>query len=461
MWKGRFKEDTSKLVQDYTCSLDADRRFCFEDIEGSIAHVRMLAKQKIISKEDAQKIIDGLEKIKEEIKSGVFEWKKDLEDVHMNIEHRLIEIVGEVGKKLHTARSRNDQVALDFRLYISKKLDEWKRLLLLLIEALLEKSQTHIETILPGFTHLQPAQPISLAHFLLSYVFMLKRDVERIEDAQKRIRISPLGACALAGTTHNIDPFYVADQVGFNRVFENSIDAVSDRDFVLEALFVGSCVMMHISRMCEDFIIWSNPYFGFLRLPDRFATGSSIMPQKKNPDILELMRGKAGRVYGNLFSLMTTIKGLPLSYNRDLQEDKPPFIDTSDTIISSLRVLTEFIKELEFDTENMEKVLRIGFINATELADYLVKKGVSFRDAHFITGRLVAYAEDKGKALEDLSLSEMKRFCERIEEDVYKALDYKNSVKRRISPGGTGFERVKEQIKRVRDWLYEKNGGSV
>ncbi len=461
MWKGRFKEDTSALVQDYTCSVEIDKKFYLEDIEGSKAHVKMLAKQKIISEEDARKILEGLEKVKREIEDGKFEWKKELEDVHMNIENRLTEIIGEVGKKVHTARSRNDQVVLDFRLYISKNLKKWQKKLLSLIEELIKKAENHIEVILPGFTHLQPAQPISLAHYLLAYVFMFKRDVERIEDALKRIEVSPLGACALAGTTHNIDPLCVAKELGFPKVFENSIDAVSDRDFVMESIFVGACVMMHISRMCEDFIIWSNPYFGFLILPDKFATGSSIMPQKKNPDILELTRGKAGRVYGNLINIMTILKGLSLTYNRDLQEDKFPFMDTDETLSSSLEVLIEFIKEVKFNKKKMEELLKVGFINATELADYLVKKGISFRDAHFITGRIVAYCEELGKGLEDLSVSEMKEFCPLIEEDVHEYLDYKKSVMRRISLGGTGFDRIKEQIEYAKKWIHKKNGGSV
>ncbi len=461
MWKGRFKESTSTLVQDYTCSVEIDKKFYLEDIEGSKAHVKMLAKQKIISKEEEKKILEGLEKVKEEIEKGKFIWRKELEDVHMNIENRLTEIIGEDGKKVHTARSRNDQVVLDFRLYISKNIKKWREKLLNLIGELIKKAEDNIKVVLPGFTHLQPAQPISLAHYLLAYAFMFKRDVERIEDALKRIEISPLGACALAGTTHNIDPVYVAKEVGFSKVFENSIDAVSDRDFVIEPIFVGASVMMHISRMCEDFIIWSNPYFGFLKLPDRFATGSSIMPQKKNPDILELMRGKAGRVYGNLINIITILKGLPLTYNRDLQEDKFPFMDTDETLSSSLEVLIEFLKEVKFDKEKMEASLKVGFINATELADYLVKKGISFRDAHFITGKIVAYCEELGKGLEDLSISEMRKFCPLIEEDVYKHLDYKTSVMKRISLGGTGFNRVKEQIEYAKNWLNKKNGGSV
>ncbi len=461
MWKGRFKEDTLGKVQDYTCSLDYDARFYLEDIEGSKAHVSMLAKQGIISEEESKKILNALDKIKEEINRGVFEWRKDLEDVHMNIENRLIEILGDIGKKLHTARSRNDQVVLDFRMYISKRVSQWEKFLLVLIKELIDKAEGSIDIILPGFTHLQPAQPISLAHYLLSFVFMLRRDVERIEDAQKRIRISPLGAAAMAGTTHNIDPFFVAHKLGLERVFENSLDAVSDRDFVAEVLFVGSCIMMHLSRLCEDFIIWANPYFGFIKLPDGFATGSSIMPQKKNPDILELMRGKTGRVYGDLINILTILKALPLTYNRDLQEDKFPFMNCDDVICNSLEIMGDFIREVKFDKENMKRSLKVGFINATELADYLVNKGISFREAHFITGRIVAYAEDKGVSLEELDIEEMRRFSEFIDNDVYMWLDYKNAVARRRSFGGTGFDRIKEEIESAKQWLNKKNGGSV
>ncbi len=460
MWKGRFKNDVSKLLLDYSASIDVDREFAQFDIKGSIAHAKMLTKQGILTEEEGKKIIDGLLKIEEEIEQDSFPWRRELEDVHLNIEMRLIELIGDVGKKLHTGRSRNDQVALDFRLFVKSRLNFWQKELLELIRVFLKKAEKNIYVIMPGYTHLQPAQPISLAHYILAYVEMFKRDYERIEDAKKRVDISPLGAAALAGTTYPIDPYLVAKEVGAREVFSNSLDAVSDRDFVIEALFVGSVIMVHLSRLCEEIIIFSNPCFGFISLPDEFATGSSIMPQKKNPDVAELMRGKTSKSLGNLLSLLSLVKALPLAYNRDMQEDKPPFLDTDKIVSMSLIIMREMFDKIKFNEKNMVTALKKGFLNATELADYLVLKGIPFRDAHHITGSLVAYAEEKKKNLEDLTIEEFRSFAKIIDEDVYECLDYKNCVAKRNSPGGTGFDSVKKQLEENVKWLT-KNGGSV
>ena len=461
LWGGRFKESTAPLVEEYTQSVDFDKNLYAEDIAGSKAHARMLAAQGILSPEEAEQIIQGLDQIQKEIEQGTFIWQKSLEDVHMNIEHRLTELIGPVGQKLHTGRSRNDQVALDFRLHVSKCLSLWQKNLVSLVSVLVEQAEKHIDTILPGYTHLQPAQPVSLAQHLLAYVQMFCRDCERVLEARKRVRVSPLGAAALAGTTYPLDPGMVADELGLDGIFFNSMDAVSDRDFVLEALFIGATIMIHLSRMCEEIILWANPGFGFIYLPDAFATGSSIMPQKKNPDVAEIMRGKTGRAAGNLISLMTTMKGLPLTYNRDLQEDKEPFLDTHKAVYMSLQIMARMMEEIKFNARAMNRALKEGFLNATELADYLVGKGIPFRQAHHITGNIVAYAEKKGVGLEDLTIQEFKQFSEEIEDDVYMALDFKQAVSRRETPGGTGPQSVERQIKWARDWIRQKNGGSV
>ena len=461
LWGGRFKESTAPLVEEYTQSVDFDKNLYAEDIAGSRAHARMLAAQGILSPEEAEQIIQGLDQIQKEIEQGTFIWQKSLEDVHMNIEHRLTELIGPVGQKLHTGRSRNDQVALDFRLHVSKCLSLWQKNLVSLVSVLVEQAEKHIDTILPGYTHLRPAQPVSLAQHLLAYVQMFCRDCERVLEARKRVRVSPLGAAALAGTTYPLDPGMVADELGLDGIFFNSMDAVSDRDFVLEALFIGATIMIHLSRMCEEIILWANPGFGFIYLPDAFATGSSIMPQKKNPDVAEIMRGKTGRSVGNLISLMTTMKGLPLTYNRDLQEDKEPFLDTHKAVYMSLQIMARMMEEIKFNARAMNRALKEGFLNATELADYLVGKGIPFRQAHHITGNIVAYAEKKGVGLEDLTIQEFKQFSEEIEDDVYMALDFKQAVGRRETPGGTGPQSVYRQIKWARDWIRQKNGGSV
>lgn len=453
MWGGRFREGTAELVEEYTESVSFDRLLYAQDIAGSTAHAKMLGQQGILTTAESEAIASGLAKVKEEIESGQFVWKRELEDVHMNIESRLTELVGDVGKKLHTGRSRNDQVALDFRLFVSDRLIVWQHLIKDLCLAFVEQAEKHTGTLLPGCTHMQPAQPVSLPQHLLAYVWMLRRDAERMVDCDKRARICPLGAAALAGTTYPLDPGYVAKELDMYGVFANSMDAVSDRDFVAEALFCGSLAMTHLSRFCEDVIIWANPMFGFVRLPDAYATGSSIMPQKKNPDVAELMRGKTGRAYGALFSLLTTLKGLPMTYNRDLQEDKQPFLDMDRTVSMSLQVMAGMVSELGFNAERMRTALSQGFLNATELADYLVGKGVPFREAHHLTGAAVALAEEQSKTLEDLSIKDFQGISGLISEDVYKILTPSAAVERRNTPGGTGPQSVAVQLKALREWL--------
>ncbi|MFW5735669.1 MAG: argininosuccinate lyase [Oceanidesulfovibrio sp.] len=454
LWGGRFRETTHRLMEEFSESVSYDRALYEQDIRGSMAHARMLAAQGVLAQEDAEAICRGLEQVRQEIEQGALEWKTELEDVHMNIESRLTEIVGDAGKKLHTGRSRNDQVALDFRLYVADRLESWRKALGALVAALAAQAEAHRETILPGCTHFQPAQPVALAHHLLAYAAMLMRDEERITDCLKRVRVSPLGAAALAGTTYPIDPERTAEELGLPATFANSMDAVSDRDFAVEAVFCASLVMAHLSRFAEEIIIWANPGFGFVKLPDAFATGSSIMPQKKNPDSAELVRGKTGRVYGSLMSLLTVVKGLPMTYNRDLQEDKEPFFDTDRTVCGSLGVMAGLVSELEFLPEPMARALDRGFVNATELADYLVTKGTPFREAHHASGKAVALAESRGCGLESLSLGDFQAIAPAVDKDVYAVLDYANCVARRKAPGGTGLDSVARQLEEVRRWLH-------
>jgi argininosuccinate lyase len=453
MWGGRFAKGTAASMEAFSESVSFDRLLYAEDIRGSQAHARMLAKQGFLTGDEAATICDGLDKVKAEIESGEFVWKTAMEDVHMNVESRLTEIIGPLGGKLHTARSRNDQVALDFRLHVAARLAVWQECLASLIKVYVDRAEEHRDTMLPGCTHFQPAQPVTLGQHLLAYCQMFKRDHERVSDALKRVRVMPLGAAALAGTTHPVDPSAVAEDLGLPATFANSMDAVSDRDFVLEAVFAGSLVMAHLSRMCEELIIWANPNFGYVKLPDQYATGSSIMPQKKNPDACEIMRGKTGRVVGSLMGLLVLIKGLPMTYNRDMQEDKEPFFDADRTVTASLGIMADMLRLMEFVPEKMAETVRRGFLNATELADYLAAKGVPFREAHHITGAAVAYAEGKGVGLEDLELSELKRFSGEIGEDVYGVLDYGAAIERRITPGGTGPASVAAQIGALREWL--------
>jgi argininosuccinate lyase len=453
MWGGRFAHGTAASMEAFSESVSFDRLLYAEDIRGSQAHARMLAKQGFLTDNEARTICDGLDTVKSEIESGAFVWKTGMEDVHMNVESRLTEIIGPLGGKLHTARSRNDQVALDFRLHVAARLAAWQEHLASVVTVFVDRAEEHGDTMLPGCTHFQPAQPVTLGQHLLAYCQMFKRDYERVADALKRVRVMPLGAAALAGTTHPVDPRAVADDLGLPAVFANSMDAVSDRDFVLEAVFAGSLVMAHLSRMCEELIIWANPNFGYVKLPDQYSTGSSIMPQKKNPDACEIMRGKTGRVIGSLMGLLVLIKGLPMTYNRDMQEDKEPFFDADRTVSASLGIMADMLRLMEFVPEKMAETVKRGFLNATELADYLAAKGVPFREAHHITGAAVAYAEGKGVGLEDLGLDELKRFSGEIGEDVYSVLDYSAAIRRRITPGGTGPESVAAQIGALREWL--------
>ncbi|MDL2267154.1 argininosuccinate lyase [Desulfovibrio sp. OttesenSCG-928-G15] len=453
LWGGRFAQGQNALVEAYTESVSFDRALYRQDIAGSMAHAAMMARQGVLTTSEADALREGLQGILEEIEAGAFPWDESLEDVHMNIESRLTERLGDVGKKLHTGRSRNDQVALDFRLFVSDSVRQWRMLLAELCAVLADRAEEHAAVLLPGYTHMQPAQPVSLAQHLLAYAAMFRRDASRIDDADKRVRVCPLGAAALAGTTYPFDPSFVAEELAMYGVFSNSMDAVSDRDFVLESLFCGATIMMHLSRLCEDIVLWANPLFGYVRLPDAYATGSSIMPQKKNPDVAELMRGKTGRAYGALMGLMTTLKGLPMTYNRDLQEDKEPFLDMDSTIQASLRLMAGMMREMAFVPERMQEALAKGFLNATELADYLVGKGIAFREAHHHTGKAVAEAEKRGVGLEELPLEALQAICPRIDEDVYGILDYAKAVARRETSGGTGPQSIKKQLADLRDWL--------
>jgi argininosuccinate lyase len=446
LWSGRFDSETALSVEAFTESISFDYRLWRYDIVGSIAHAKMLTHQKIISKDDAQKIIAGLEGIAKDIETGSFDFKQELEDIHMNIESALIERIGDVGGKVHTARSRNDQVALDLRLYLRDETKITIKLLTTLQFALIKIAETHTRTIMPGYTHMQRAQPVTLAHYMLAYVEMFKRDIERCEDEYKRINTLPLGACALAGTTLNTDRHFVAKELGFDRICENSIDAVSDRDFVIEYISSSSILMMHLSRMAEELILWATQEFSFIKLPDAFTTGSSIMPQKKNPDVLELIRGKTGKVYGALMNILTTMKGLPLAYNRDMQEDKVPLFEVVDTIKASLSILAEMMGGVEFNVERLINTAGSGYCLATDLAEYLVVKGVPFRNAHEITGKIVKYCIGKNIELEAMSIDEFKKFSDCIEDDIYGCLTLTASVNGRKSYGGTSPIEAERQI---------------
>lgn len=450
LWSGRFKETTEKTVENFTSSLSFDKRLWRYDIEGSAAHVTMLGKQKIIPKKDADLILRGLESIKKEMIEGRFRFRKDLEDVHMNIEHALIKKIGPVGGKLHTARSRNDQVALDLRLYLRDEISAVLKLIRSFQKVIVSVAGRHTDTIMPGYTHLQKAQPVLLAHHLLAYFEMLDRDKERFEDCLKRVNVMPLGSAALAGTTLPIDRKHTARLLRFPKISENSMDAVSDRDFVIEFLSASGILMVHLSRLSEEIIIWNSDQFGFVELPDAFTTGSSIMPQKKNPDVLELIRGKSGRVFGHLTAMLTVMKGLPLAYNRDLQEDKEALFDTVDTVTSSLQVLTRMMPKVRFNKDIMKKASEKGYLTATDLAEYLVRKGMPFRDAHRVTGELVRHCIDNNKAMGDLSLKEFRRFSELIGRDIFHHISVKTSIEEKKSFGGTSKRMVLARIKKIR-----------
>lgn len=446
LWGGRFSEKTDRGVEIFTSSIDVDKRLYAYDIEGSIAHCSMLAKQSIITEEDASLIIQGLGEIKREIERGKFRFDEGLEDIHMHIESRLFQVAGKVAQKLHTARSRNDQVVLDVRMYLRDETAKIIKSLLNLKKAILLVANANIDTILPGYTHLQRAQPVLLAHHMMAYYEMFLRDANRFRDCLKRINIMPLGSGALAGTTFQIDRNYTAKLLGFKEVSKNSIDSVSDRDFIIEFLSAASICMMHFSRLSEELILWSTAEFGFIELPDSFATGSSIMPQKKNPDVPELIRGKTGRVFGNLMAILSIMKSLPLAYNRDMQEDKEPLFDTVDILKACIDICSSMIPRLKINKEAMHKAATKGFLNATDLADYLVTAGMPFRQAHTCTGKAVSYALDKDKELHELTLKELKSFSTLIEKDIFNILSIEQVISRRKSFGGTAKENVMAAI---------------
>ena len=458
LWSGRFKEETAKIVEIFTSSIDVDRRLYAYDIQGSIAHCRTLAKAEIITAKEAGELISGLEKVKQEIDAGVLAYNDALEDIHTHIESRLAEIVGTVAHKLHTARSRNDQVALDVRLYLRDTVDAVARLLLQLQNVLVELAGCHIETVLPGYTHLQRAQPILLAHHLMAYYEMFSRDAERLQDCLVRINVMPLGSAALAGTPHPLDRKYTAELLGFEKVSANSVDSVSDRDFIIEFLSAAGICMMHLSRLSEELIVWSSSEFGFIELPDAFATGSSIMPQKKNPDVAELIRGKSGRVFGNLMAMLTLMKSLPLSYNRDMQEDKTLLFDTADILTACLEVYVELLPNISFNKTAMQKAADGGYLNATDLADYLVTKGLPFREAHHCVGQIVRHALDLQKEIHELPLKELQQHAPQIEDDIFDYLGTKQMIDRRTLIGGTATKTVKKAIKAARQKLKKSAG---
>ncbi|MRJ03064.1 MAG: argininosuccinate lyase [Epsilonproteobacteria bacterium] len=455
MWSGRFTQEASSLLDEFNASLPFDKELYLQDIAGSIAHAKMLGKQGILDPEEVEAIVGGLQQIRGEIERGEFVWDIADEDIHMAIEKRLTQLIGDAGKKLHTARSRNDQVALDFRLYVQESNRRMVSLLKELIDTLLTLARDHTETLLPGMTHLQHAQPISLGYHLVAYGAMFKRDVERFVSSYERHNYSPLGCAALAGTPHPIDREETARELGFRGPTLNCLDSVSDRDFALEILFNIATMMMHISRLSEELILWSSYEFGFIKMSDQYATGSSIMPQKKNPDVPELLRGKTGRAYGNLMALLTVMKGLPLAYNKDMQEDKEGVFDSVRNGELSLKILTKVLQTMEIDREAMERATRVGHLTATDLADYLVERGVPFREAHFITGRAVALAEELGRDLSELRYEELREVDGRIGPDVEEYLDLRHSMNTRNSSGGTAQEEVERQIEKLQKWLRE------
>ncbi len=452
-WAGRFTAPTDAFVEAFTASVGFDRRLYKHDIAGSIAHARMLAHVGILTEQECQAIINGLQDIQLEIERGEFAWSTELEDVHMNIEARLTDRIGSAGKKLHTGRSRNDQVATDIRLYLREQIRLLARELRRLQAGLLDVAEREAETIMPGFTHLQTAQPVTFGHHLLAWVEMLMRDQARLADCDQRVNVMPLGAAALAGTTYHIDREFTARELGFAAIAENSLDAVSDRDFAIEFTAVAATLMMHLSRFSEEMILWSSAQFDFVDLGDSFCTGSSIMPQKKNPDVPELVRGKTGRVYGHLMSLLTLMKGQPLAYNKDNQEDKEPLFDTLDNVKGCLRVFADMIPQIIVKAANMREAARRGFSTATDLADYLVRKGVPFRDAHEIVGKAVRHGVETGKDLAEMSLAELQAFSQVIEEDVFAVLTLEGSVAARDHLGGTAPVQVRAAIRRARDRL--------
>ena len=450
-WDGRFEEATDAAVEAFTSSIDIDRRLYTYDIDGSIAHCRMLAKASIITEADATALIDGLEKIRVEIASGQFTFSDRLEDIHMHIEDRLAAHVGVVSRKLHTARSRNDQVALDVRLYLRDATRKVIQGLVGLRKILVDMAGQHMDVVMPGYTHLQRAQPVLFSHHLMAYYEMFSRDTQRFSDGLKRINVMPLGAAALAGTTYPIDRFYTAKLLDFPEICENSMDAVSDRDFIMEFLADASICMVHFSRFSEELVLWSSAEFKFIELSDGFSTGSSIMPQKKNPDVPELVRGKTGRVFGSLISLLTLMKSLPLAYNRDMQEDKAPLFDAVDTLIACLDIYTRMLPKIRINRDQMADALSTGYINATDMADYLVCRGMPFREAHGCVGRAVSYGLSHGKELHEMTLDELRSYSNLIEADIFPALTTRQMIDRRQSYGGTAMENVRVAVFRAKE----------
>lgn len=453
LWGGRFTKETNKLVESFNESLSFDHRFYKQDIRGSIAHVKMLAKQNILTDDERDKIIEGLNSIEKDIESGVLKFDDGSEDIHSYVEAHLIERIGETGKKLHTGRSRNDQVALDMKLYVRDELDELKDLLYELLSEVLRIMEENTTTYMPGFTHLQKAQPTTLAHHFGAYFEMFIRDFDRLRSTRKRMNLSPLGSGAFAGTTYDLDRDYVASLLEFETATRNSMDSVSDRDYLLELLSDLTIISMHLSRLSEEIIIWNTDEYRFVEMDDTYSTGSSIMPQKKNPDIAELIRGKSGRVYGSLISLLTTMKGLPLAYNKDMQEDKEMSFDAIDTVKSLIKLMSGMLSSMKFNNERMAKSARGGFTNATDAADYLVKKNVAFRDAHEIVGRLVLYGIEHGKALDDFSLEEFRNISEYFDYDIYDAISLKTCVEKRNTKGAPGLTAIMNEIKESKKLL--------
>jgi argininosuccinate lyase len=448
LWGGRFTAGTDKSVDDFNSSIRFDQRLYKQDIEGSIAHAEMLGRCGIIPEEDAALICKTLLEILDDVEKGSIEFEVDAEDIHMNIEKILISRIGDAGKKLHTGRSRNDQVALDLRMYLKVEIGEIKGMLIDLQKKLLQISEEHLETIMPGYTHLQRAQPITLAHHMMAYFQMFRRDIGRLEDCYKRMDVMPLGSGALAGTSYALDRQYVADRLGFSAITENSLDGVSDRDFAIELASCISIIMMHLSRFCEELVLWSSAEFSFIEMDDAFSTGSSIMPQKKNPDVAELVRGKTGRAYGSLVTLLTMMKSLPLTYNKDMQEDKEAIFDTVDTVKMCLPVFTKMLASAKINRSKMYKAAQGGFTNATDMADYLVKKGIPFRSSHEIIGKMVLYCINQDKAITELSMEEFNQFSDKIEDDVYSQISLEKCVSSRNLPGGPAAESVKLSIEK-------------
>jgi argininosuccinate lyase len=448
LWGGRFSKATDALVDDFNSSIRFDARMYKQDIKGSMAHAEMLGRQGIIPKDDAALIVKTLGEILKDIENGKVEFSIDAEDIHMNIETILTERIGDAGKKLHTGRSRNDQVALDLRMYLRDENDELLEMLKNTMTVLLDLASAHLDTIMPGYTHLQKAQPVTFAHHVMAYFQMFSRDLDRLSDCRRRVNVMPLGSGALAGTTYPLDREFVAEKLGFDAVTANSLDGVSDRDFVIEFLSVLSMIMMHLSRFCEELVLWSSHEFAFVEMDDSYSTGSSIMPQKKNPDVAELIRGKTGRVYGHLMSLLTTMKGLPLAYNKDMQEDKEAAFDALDTVKLCLPVFTNMVRTMKVNGEKMKQGAKGGFTNATDIADYLVKKGVPFRSSHAIVGKMVARAVETNRDLDEFSLSEFQEFSDLIEEDIYNAIDVATCVAERNITGGPAKEQVQKEIEK-------------